>query len=160
MHRNFRGLGFLSLLWEWKYRRTPAAEVGKILFVEKRRERLHGGECRGTQKPVVPWVGLGIGFYSLFDYCMRAEMSLRCRQKFPGKEKCLLSQISPLGTSYSPSFRSCPKSCNLCPSLPWHLHEKIAHLGPRINILSSSKTLYSFHLKKYLKLREEFQDVG
>jgi hypothetical protein len=27
---------------------TPTAEVGKILFVEKRRERLHIGECRRT----------------------------------------------------------------------------------------------------------------
>jgi hypothetical protein len=33
---------------------------------EKRRERLHSGECRGTQKPVVQWVRVGIGFYSLF----------------------------------------------------------------------------------------------
>jgi hypothetical protein len=24
------------------------------LFVEKRRERLHIGDCRGTQKPVIP----------------------------------------------------------------------------------------------------------
>jgi purine-cytosine permease-like protein len=34
-------------------------EIGKILFVEnlfvaKRRERLHIGECRGTRKPVIP----------------------------------------------------------------------------------------------------------
>jgi hypothetical protein len=39
-----------------------AAEVRKILFVEKRRERLHSGEFRGTQKPVVPWVRVRIGF--------------------------------------------------------------------------------------------------
>jgi hypothetical protein len=38
-----------------KHRWTTAAEVGKILFVEKRRERLHSGECRGTRKPVIPW---------------------------------------------------------------------------------------------------------
>jgi hypothetical protein len=35
------------------------AEVGKVLFVEnlfveKRRERLHIEECRGTWKPVIP----------------------------------------------------------------------------------------------------------
>jgi hypothetical protein len=35
------------------------AEVGKILFienlfVEKRREKLHIGVCRGTWKPVIP----------------------------------------------------------------------------------------------------------
>jgi hypothetical protein len=37
------------------------SEVGKILFVEnlvgeKRRERLHIGECRGTWKPVIPMI--------------------------------------------------------------------------------------------------------
>jgi hypothetical protein len=37
-----------------------------------------------------------LGFYSLF-YCLRAEMSLRCKQKFPGKEKCLRGQLSPFG---------------------------------------------------------------
>jgi hypothetical protein len=26
---------------------------------EKRRERLHIGECRGTWKPVIPWVRVG-----------------------------------------------------------------------------------------------------
>jgi hypothetical protein len=40
---------------------TPTAEVGKILFVEKRRERLHIGECRGTWKLVIPWVRVGNG---------------------------------------------------------------------------------------------------
>jgi hypothetical protein len=37
------------------------AEIGKILFVEKRRERLHGA-CKGIQKAVVLWVRLEIGF--------------------------------------------------------------------------------------------------
>jgi hypothetical protein len=32
---------------------APTAEVGKILFVAKRKERLHIGECRGTRKPVI-----------------------------------------------------------------------------------------------------------
>jgi hypothetical protein len=44
----------------------PNSRGQKILFVEKRRERLHIGECKGTRKPVIPWVRLGIGFYSLF----------------------------------------------------------------------------------------------
>jgi hypothetical protein len=40
------------------------SEVGKILFVEnlvgeKRRERLHIGECRGTWKPVILWARVG-----------------------------------------------------------------------------------------------------
>jgi hypothetical protein len=43
------------------------AEVGKILFAEnlvgeKRRERLHIGECRGTRKPVIPRNGVLIDF--------------------------------------------------------------------------------------------------
>jgi hypothetical protein len=47
------------------------AEVRKILFVEnlageKRRERLHIGEFRGTQKLVIPWARVGSGLYSLF----------------------------------------------------------------------------------------------
>jgi hypothetical protein len=45
---------------------TLTAEVGKILFVEnlvgeKRIERLHIGKCRGTRKPVIPWVRVGSG---------------------------------------------------------------------------------------------------
>jgi hypothetical protein len=54
----------LSLLQEWK--QTPATEVRKILFIEKRRERLHSRECRGTRKRVVPWIRVGVGFYNLF----------------------------------------------------------------------------------------------
>jgi hypothetical protein len=39
---------------------------GKILFVEKKRERLHIGECRGTRKPVILWVREVIEFCRLF----------------------------------------------------------------------------------------------
>jgi hypothetical protein len=53
-----------------------------------------------------PMVRLEIGFYSFFVYCLRVEMSLRCRQTFPGKEKCLLSQLPHFGTSCSLSFKS------------------------------------------------------
>jgi hypothetical protein len=51
---------------------TLTAEVGNILFVEnlfveKRRERLHIGECRGTRKPVIPWARVGSGvLYPIF----------------------------------------------------------------------------------------------
>jgi hypothetical protein len=45
---------------------TLTAEVGKILFVEnsvveKRRERLHIGECRETRKLVILWARVGRG---------------------------------------------------------------------------------------------------
>jgi hypothetical protein len=59
----------------------------------------------GNRKLVVLWVRLEIGLYSLFCvYCPKPEMSLKGRQKFPGK-KCSLGQLSPLGTSCSPSFK-------------------------------------------------------
>jgi hypothetical protein len=67
-----------------------------------REEKVCMGACRGTWKPVVPWVRLEIGFYRSFLYCLRLEMSLRS----PGKEKCLLGQLSPFGTSCSPPFNS------------------------------------------------------
>jgi hypothetical protein len=59
-------LSVLEPALKMKARQTLTAEVGKILFVEnlvgeKRRERLHIGECRGTWKPVIPWVRLGSG---------------------------------------------------------------------------------------------------
>jgi hypothetical protein len=34
-----------------------------------------------------------------FVYCLKAEMSLMCRQKFHGKEGCLLDHLSAFGTS-------------------------------------------------------------
>jgi hypothetical protein len=45
---------------------------------------------------------------AFFFYCPRVEMSLRCKQMFPGK-KCLLNQLSPFGTSCIPLFK-CPLS--------------------------------------------------
>jgi hypothetical protein len=64
---------------EWKQRQPPAAEVRKILFVEKRRERLHGGmqldpETSGPIGQVGNWV------FIAFFYCPRVEMSLRYKQ--------------------------------------------------------------------------------
>jgi hypothetical protein len=44
--------------------------------------------------------------FMTFLYCPRADMSLRCQQMFPGKEKCLYGQLSPLGTSYCPSLNN------------------------------------------------------
>jgi hypothetical protein len=33
-------------------------------------------------------------------------MSLKCRQRFPGKERCLLDHLPPFGTSCSLSFKT------------------------------------------------------
>jgi hypothetical protein len=77
---------------------TLTAKVGKILFVqklveEKRRERLHMGECRGTWKPVIPWARVWSGLYSLFLHWLSTEMPFRCKQAFPKEEKCLLDLL-------------------------------------------------------------------
>jgi hypothetical protein len=84
-------------------------EVRKILFVEnsfveKRRERLCIGECRGTWKPVILWVRVGVGFIA-FLHCLMVEMPFRCKQAFPREERCLLDllqsvlQVPPLSGS-------------------------------------------------------------
>jgi hypothetical protein len=57
--------GFFGPHWEWKHRWTPAAGVGKILFVENRRERLHGGiqgdpETGGPLGQVGNWVFIAL----------------------------------------------------------------------------------------------------
>jgi hypothetical protein len=55
-------------------------------------------ETGGPVGQVGNWV------FIAFFYCLRAEMSLRCKQTFPGKEKCLVEQFSPFGTSCSLPF--------------------------------------------------------
>jgi hypothetical protein len=59
--QEFQVLRVLEPALRMKAQMTLTAEVGKILFVEKRRERLHIGECRGTWKPVILWVRVGSG---------------------------------------------------------------------------------------------------
>jgi hypothetical protein len=49
--------------------------------------------------------GWRLGFIAFFVYCLRVEISLRCGQTFPGKEKCLLGQLLPFGTSCSLFFK-------------------------------------------------------
>jgi hypothetical protein len=56
----------------WKY------FIVENLVGEKRREKLHIGECRGTWKLVIPWTRVGSGLYSLFLHCLRVEMPFRC----------------------------------------------------------------------------------
>jgi hypothetical protein len=48
---------------------------------------------------------VGDWVFIAFLHCLRTEMSLRCRQRFAGKEWCLLDHLSTFGTSCSPSFK-------------------------------------------------------
>jgi hypothetical protein len=64
------------------------------------------GAYRRTWKPVVPWIRLEIGFYSLFCVFPRGRDVTQVQVDFPGKEKCLLGQFYVLG----------PHA--VCPSIP------------------------------------------
>jgi hypothetical protein len=69
--QEFQVLDILEPALRMKAQTDSKVEVRKILFVEnlfveKRKERLHIGECRGTWNPVILWVRVGNGFYSLF----------------------------------------------------------------------------------------------
>jgi hypothetical protein len=64
------------------------------------------GVCRGTLKPFVLMGQGGNWVFMVNYYCLQAEMSLRCKQTFPGKDKNILGQLSPSGTSCSLSFNS------------------------------------------------------
>jgi hypothetical protein len=106
--RNFQLLQVLESVLRLKAETdSRAAEVRKILLVKKKRESLHRGmkqdpETSGPMGQVRNWVLIGFFF---FFFCPRVEVSLRSKQKFPGKEKSLFGQLSPFGTSCSLPFR-------------------------------------------------------
>jgi hypothetical protein len=59
---------------------------------------------QGNPETSGPLGQVGNWVFIVFLHCLRAEMSLRCKQKFPGEERCVLDHLSPFGTSCSPSF--------------------------------------------------------
>jgi hypothetical protein len=70
----------------------------KDFIVEKRKTAWWG--MQGTWKQVVPWIRVGIGFYSLFVHCLRTEMLSDADRRFLGRSVSL--------TSCGLSFKSCP----------------------------------------------------
>jgi hypothetical protein len=56
---------------------------------------------QGNQKTSGPMGQIGKWVFIALWYCPRAEMSLRCRQNFPGKEECFFGQLS---TAVCPSI--------------------------------------------------------
>jgi hypothetical protein len=102
--QEFQVLRVLEPALRMKEQADSSSRVGKILFVIKKRERLHSGEFSGTRKLVVHGLGLGLGFID-FLHCLRAEMSLRCRQRFTERESCLLDHLTLFGTSCTLSFK-------------------------------------------------------
>jgi hypothetical protein len=80
---------------------------------EKRRERLHGS-MQGDPETGDLLGQAGNWVFISFFYCLRAEMSVRGKQKFPEK-KFPLGQLSPFGTSCSgPSILPLSDHPNCC----------------------------------------------
>jgi hypothetical protein len=102
--QEFKVVKVLSPIWGWKHRQTPTAEIGKILFLEKRRERLHIGECRGTGNWWSSGSGWGLGFIAFFCIAWVRDVSQVQTEVFWEGEVSPWS-LSPFGTSWSPSFR-------------------------------------------------------
>jgi hypothetical protein len=104
---------------------------------EKRKAAWGHARALETGGQVGNWV-----FIAFFVYFPRVEMSLRCKQIFPGK-KCLLGQLSPFGTFCSPSvsiMKDLPvcsyqafhcmwliPRLSTCPSFPWHYLTSITY---------------------------------
>jgi hypothetical protein len=102
-HAGISGARVLEPTLRMKAQANSSSRGQKDFMLEKRRERLHWWGMQGD--PETSGSGWRLGIYGLFEYCLRAEMSLRCRQTFPEKERCLLDHLSPFGTSCRPSFR-------------------------------------------------------
>jgi hypothetical protein len=79
------------------------------------REEKRKAACDHVRRPGNRWsCGLGwkLSFYSLF-HCPRVEMSLRYKEKFSGKEKCLFGPLSPCSMSFIP-FKIGVHLCDMC----------------------------------------------
>jgi hypothetical protein len=123
MMQEFQVLRVLEPALRRKHRQTLTAEVGKILFIEnlvgeKRRERLHIGECRGTRTGDPMGQG-GEWDFIAYLHCLMAEMPFRCKRAFIREEKCLFDDLSPFGTSCSPTFSPSNIKLNMNPC---HIH--------------------------------------
>jgi hypothetical protein len=99
MRRNFRCSGFLSPSWGWKHRHTPTAEVGKILFVEKRREEK---DCilENAGGPGNRWsrgLGWGLGFIAFFCIAWRQRCLSGADRGFLGRRDVSLITYHLLG---------------------------------------------------------------
>jgi hypothetical protein len=61
---------------------------------------------QGEGKLIVLWVRVGIGLYSLFVHCLRAEVPFRCRWQFPWKKFLLDGPAH--GQSFNPRSQWSP----------------------------------------------------
>jgi hypothetical protein len=100
--RNFQVFRVLGSTLKVKAQVDSSSRGQKYFICRKEKRKAAWGHAWGLRNPWSHGSGWKLGFYSLFLYCPRVEMSLRS----PGKEKYLLGQLSPFRTSCSLSFKS------------------------------------------------------
>jgi hypothetical protein len=113
---------------------VDSSSTGWEDFISREEKRKAAwGHAEGWGKWWSHGSGERLDIYSL--YWMKVAMSLRCKQKFPGSEKCLHDQLSPCGTSCSLSFSLVEKVsiplpfCRWSPSLSLNLAQYGGHLS-------------------------------
>jgi hypothetical protein len=82
--RNFQVFRVLGSTLRMKAQGDSSSRGWKDFICRDEKRKAAWGHA-GDQETGGPVVRLEIGFYSIFVYCLRAKMSLRCRQTFLGK---------------------------------------------------------------------------
>jgi hypothetical protein len=100
-HRNFQLLRVLGSALRMKAEVDSSSRGQKGFIFREEKRKVAWGHAVGPKTcdplgQVRNWV-----FIAIF----LALGSLRCKQKFPRKEKCFLGQLSPFGTSCTLSFK-------------------------------------------------------
>jgi hypothetical protein len=95
-HRNFQVFRVLGSTLRMKAGVDSSSRGQKDFICREEKRKAAWGHAGGPRNWWPHGTGWRSGFHTLFEYCPRVEMSLRCRQMFPGKEKYLLDQ-SPFG---------------------------------------------------------------
>jgi hypothetical protein len=94
-HEEFGCFRVLGSTLRLKAEANPRSRGQKDFICSEEERKVHGGmqwdpETSGLVGQVGNWV-----FIAFFLYCPRVEMSLRCKQTFSGREKCLLGLLGP-----------------------------------------------------------------
>jgi hypothetical protein len=132
----------LGLTLRLKAEADLSSQVRKILFVEKRRERLHEGYAVGPRTGGPMGQGWKLKFITFFVLPEGGDVFQV--QMFPGKEKYLLGQLPPFGASYSLPFSIIDYT-----KLVGHIEEEAAIYSTHIGETSMGKRWE----KKFKKLR-------
>jgi hypothetical protein len=101
-HKNFQVFRVLGPTLRMKAQADSSSRGQKDFIC--REEKGCMGACWETWKPGSHGSGWKLGFYSLFLVARGQRYLSGANRQFPGKEKCLLGQLPPFGTSCYLSF--------------------------------------------------------